>query len=363
MQALIPEGFTVDSIWCHYQQKFVGNVKYSTVKNTYLDNNKTKLYYDEVYFPYELQPNQIGYIKFKKSESDKPAPKVEAPKAHIKADSYGCEFVNDAKNPTVLNFKLHDKETNDTHALEFELREYLAFQGGNSPVDSGGSMEGAYEFKPTDDHLMSLPYLQNTKRSYTVQPMDGDIQAVRYEFVFEDNNSKNPQTAVVKVTCAPKYSDFAEFRVELNGISVMEDHQGKDVTVNFRAPHIDGKGQFWTDSNGLEMQERHINERPDFKFTLQNNISSNFYPVTTGIAIQGEDLQLTVLNDKSQAGSAEIIPGRVELIHNRRLITDDNKGVIEPLNETDSQGYGIKVDTQYYVRINKIKESHSFQRK
>jgi len=33
--------------------------------------------------------------------------------------------------------------------------------------------------------------------------------------------------------------------------------------------------------------------------------------------------------------------GTIELMQNRRLLYDDNKGEIEPLNETDSDGYGI----------------------
>lgn len=49
---------------------------------------------------------------------------------------------------------------------------------------------------------------------------------------------------------------------------------------------------------------------------------------------------MTVMNDRSQGGSV-IETGRVELMQNRRLYFDDARGVGEPLNETDSNGYGI----------------------
>jgi len=42
------------------------------------------------------------------------------------------------------------------------------------------------------------------------------------------------------------------------------------------------------------------------------------------------------MTERSTAGSAELIPGTIEIILNRRLVYDDNRGVSEPLNETDS---------------------------
>lgn len=44
--------------------------------------------------------------------------------------------------------------------------------------------------------------------------------------------------------------------------------------------------------------------------------------------------QVTVMNEKSQGGSAGLVNGTIELAQNRRLLHDDNKGVTEPLNET-----------------------------
>jgi len=57
---------------------------------------------------------------------------------------------------------------------------------------------------------------------------------------------------------------------------------------------------------------------------------------------------MTVMNDRSQGGSV-IETGTIELMQNRRLFYDDHRGVVEPLNETDSAGYGIQVDALYKV--------------
>ena len=43
---------------------------------------------------------------------------------------------------------------------------------------------------------------------------------------------------------------------------------------------------------------------------------------------------MTVMNDRTQGGSS-YKNGRVELIINRRVFTDENEGVAETLNEID----------------------------
>lgn len=113
--------------------------------------------------------------------------------------------------------------------------------------------------------------------------------------------------------------------------------------------------QFWTDSNGLEMQERKLNYNPRFPWPIADaqNVSSNYYPVDSAIAVKdaGKQRQVTILNDRAQGGSADISKSTIELNQQRRILQDDGKGVKEMLNETDSQGVGIKVNAKYYMQI------------
>jgi hypothetical protein len=55
------------------------------------------------------------------------------------------------------------------------------------------------------------------------------------------------------------------------------------------------------------------------------------------------------MNDRAQAGSAELRKSTIELMQHRRLLQDDNKGVQEFLNETDPKGIGIKVTAKYWM--------------
>lgn len=57
------------------------------------------------------------------------------------------------------------------------------------------------------------------------------------------------------------------------------------------------------------------------------------------------------MNNRAQAGTGGLQKGIIELMQNRRLIQDDNKGVMEILNETDPNGVGIKTNAKYYVQI------------
>jgi hypothetical protein len=138
------------------------------------------------------------------------------------------------------------------------------------------------------------------------------------------------------------------FDVELYGIPYNR-FIGHEVTVNFLTD-INHADTFYTDSNGLAMQERILNYRPtwDLELTAKQNITANYYPVNSAIAIRDDDWQMTVMNTRAQGGSV-INQGRIELMHNRRINKDDDRGMGEPLNETDSSGDGISVPATYHV--------------
>lgn len=110
---------------------------------------------------------------------------------------------------------------------------------------------------------------------------------------------------------------------------------GYEVVCKWSFADIDSGDVFYTDSNGLEMQRRVRDARPDYDLNTDMRISSNYYPINSAIAIRNSagTLQATVMNHHSQGGGS-IESGSIELMQNRRLRQDDWKGVTEPLNET-----------------------------
>ena len=169
-----------------------------------------------------------------------------------------------------------------------------------------------------------------------------------------DNNKTNEQ-AFVKVQFSPTlFSELIKFDVELNGVNIA-DGLNKDVTVNWRMyDGFDPKGEFYTDSNGLEMEKRVINHKQylnnEFKVQDQrdSHIPRNYYPVDSAIAMRdsnGSNVQVTVMNDRSQGGSADLSEkATIELMQQRRHTTkDDQTG--EPLNDLAPGGMnGAKVN-------------------
>lgn len=222
-----------------------------------------------------------------------------------------------------------------------------------------GLAEGAYLFKVDMDYLYPFQY----------STLDSDVQFEHGveidQWTIKYKNESSGEQAVVKVRYSERFNKVVEFEVELSEVPI-KDGWGKDVTVNWRMfDGFDANKTFYTDSNGLEMQERRLNWNPSFEWNHdKQNISGNFYPVDSAIAIRDYSKlrQATVMNDRAQGGSADLTKGTIELIQQRRLLQDDNKGVVEILNETDSAGVGIKVTATYHLHIFDMAHGKSRQR-
>jgi len=68
---------------------------------------------------------------------------------------------------------------------------------------------------------------------------------------------------------------------------------GYEVVVKFHSPNITNNGTFYTDSNGLQMQKRVLNEQSSYKLRLDqrdSNTTENYYPITSAIAIRDENI-------------------------------------------------------------------------
>jgi len=60
------------------------------------------------------------------------------------------------------------------------------------------------------------------------------------------------------------------------------------LTVNWKMyDGFDPTGKFWTDSNELLMLERELNTRREYNMLdHSSNISSNYFPITSAIAMR-----------------------------------------------------------------------------
>ncbi|XP_036278768.1 lysosomal alpha-mannosidase isoform X2 [Pipistrellus kuhlii] len=118
------------------------------------------------------------------------------------------------------------------------------------------------------------------------------------------------------------------------------DNWGKEVISRFDTS-LETKGLFFTDSNGREILERRRDYRPTWQLNQTEPVAGNYYPVNSRIYITDGNMQLTVLTDRSQGGSS-LSDGSMELMVHRRLLRDDNRGVGEPLLESENTGLWVR---------------------
>ena len=91
-----------------------------------------------------------------------------------------------------------------------------------------------------------------------------------------------------------------EWEVKLFGVPITG-NKGKEVVAIWDVLEFDNAKTFYTDSNGLEMQQRTLDQRPGWTLDTIDKVSSNYYPINSAIAIRGKysQNQITVMNDRS----------------------------------------------------------------
>ena len=127
--------------------------------------------------------------------------------------------------------------------------------------------------------------------------------------------------------------EFIDFKYTVGPIDI-SDGVGKEIVSRFETT-IKNRGRFYTDSNGREFIERKRSSRNTWKLEEFEPISGNYYPVNAAIYIEDEDTSLSLLTDRTQGGSS-LNDGVIEVMVHRRTVSDDRRGVGEPINETDA---------------------------
>ena len=64
----------------------------------------------------------------------------------------------------------------------------------------------------------------------------------------------------------------------MHGIPI-SDGLGKEIVANWEIDGFENDGVFYTDSNGLEMQRRVLDQRPGWALETDEKQSSNYYPI------------------------------------------------------------------------------------
>uniref|UniRef100_A0A8C8MG15 mannosyl-oligosaccharide 1,3-1,6-alpha-mannosidase n=1 Tax=Oncorhynchus tshawytscha TaxID=74940 RepID=A0A8C8MG15_ONCTS len=195
---------------------------------------------------------------------------------------------------TASTERLKLKENGSEHQIKVEF----AWYGTTSNRDKSG----AYLFLPDGEAKMYSP-----ARSPVIRVTKGSVFSeitTSFDHVTHTLRLYNVQGVEGQ---AVEICNLVDIRREFN----------HEIAMRL-ASDVDSKDRFFTDLNGFQIQPR----RTMAKLPLQ----ANFYPMTSMAYIQDPGTRLTLLTAQS-LGSASLVSGQLEVIMDRRLNQDDNRGL------------------------------------
>ena len=119
--------------------------------------------------------------------------------------------------------------------------------------------------------------------------------------------------------------------------------------MRYTFPSLSSGSVFYTDSNAREWQQRVRDHRPTWNLTLTSPVSSNYYPLVSGLLLRDEQAgqSMALLTDRANGGSS-LQSGQAELLLHRRLVTGLLAG--EALDEMQF-GRGLVIRGQHSLLL------------
>ncbi|XP_042500282.1 alpha-mannosidase At3g26720-like isoform X3 [Macadamia integrifolia] len=228
------------------------------------------------------------------------------------------------------------------------IEQSYSFYVGNDGRDKDSQASGAYIFLPNG----SFPIKNEAQDPLTV---------LRGPVLDEIHQHINPW--IYQITRVYNEKDHAEVEFTVGPIPV-EDGIGKEVVTQITTLMKTDR-TFYTDSNGRDFIKRIRDYRSDWDLEVSQPVAGNYYPLNLGIYMEDNNVELSVLVDRSVGGSSTV-DGQIELMLHRRLLHDDHRGVGEVLNETvclHNECTGLTIKGKFYLRIDPIGEGAKWRRK
>uniref|UniRef100_A0AAQ4QAA2 mannosyl-oligosaccharide 1,3-1,6-alpha-mannosidase n=1 Tax=Gasterosteus aculeatus aculeatus TaxID=481459 RepID=A0AAQ4QAA2_GASAC len=168
-------------------------------------------------------------------------------------------------------------------------------------LESNQDKSGAYLFLPGEEGLYSSsePPLVRVSRG----PVFSDITSCFRHF-----------THTVRLLSAPGHAGRS---LEISNMVDIRSEFNRELVMRLVSDVANGN-RFYSDLNGFQMQQRR---------TLQKlPLQANFYPMTSAAFLQDATSRMSLLSAQSQA-VASLRPGELEVVLDRRLQQDDNRGL------------------------------------
>lgn len=191
--------------------------------------------------------------------------------------------------------KLQDKNSGVLNKVEIKFMSY----------NSDGS--GAYIFYPSGEAMgifdELVPYIRVIKGLFMEQ-----VQVV-YENLYHS-------ITVYDTSSIQGQGLHVENKLDMRS----KDMSDKEVIMRINSDVKNADGTFYTDQNGYQL----IGRKTDFK----RRIETNYYPITT-MGILEDSFRRLILHTKQSHGVASLHQGSLEVMLDRKVLSDDSRGLGE----------------------------------
>lgn len=272
------------------------------------------------------------------------------------------------------------------------LAEYVLY---NNNIEYKGifnmkNMKGAEEDITIENSFIKLRFGQSGLMEEMINKEDGKRHEVKVQFSWYGTTSKKDKSGaylflpdgeakpyvyttlpLIRVQRGKFYSDVTCFfehvthrvrlyniqgiegqSVEVSNIVDIRKEQNYEIAMRISSS-INSQNRFFTDLNGYQIQPRMTMS----KLPLQANV----YPMTTMAYIQDAEHRLTLLSAQS-SGVSSLKSGQIEVIMDRRLMQDDNRGLEQGVydNKITANLFRILLEKRTVVDMEEEKKSVSY---
>ncbi|KAM5571530.1 putative alpha-mannosidase [Rosa sericea] len=228
------------------------------------------------------------------------------------------------------------------------------------PGDDGGVEDYGEDGNP-HFRQASGAYVFRPNGTYPIKS-EGQVSLTIFRGPLLDEIHERINSWIYQVTRVYREKEHAEIEFTIGPIPV-DDGIGKEIVTKITTSMRTNK-QFYTDSNGRDFIQRIRDYRKDWDLEVNQPVAGNYYPINLGIYTKDNNTELSVLVDRSVGGSS-IVDGQLELMLHRRLLADDDKGILEQLNETvciEHDCKGLTITGKYHLRIDPLGEGAKWRR-
>ncbi|XP_015744480.2 alpha-mannosidase 2x isoform X2 [Python bivittatus] len=211
---------------------------------------------------------------------------------------------------------------------EQRLSSQFLIYGTRSTKDKSG----AYLFLPDGE---AKPYVP--KDPPVVRVTEGPFfseAAIYYQHVQE----------VVRLYNVPGVDGLS---LEISCLVDIRDHVNRELALRF-STSIENKDSFFTDLNGFQIQPR--------QYLKKLPLQANFYPMPVMAYIQDTQSRLT-LHTAQALGVSSLSSGQLEVILDRRLMQDDNRGLGQGLKDNKQTCNRFRLLLERLSPVNKAQEN------